>query len=175
MRSTLDTLSDSGASPAVIADRGAIFRRLWLVGGAVAVVIFAALVYLWWRIPLVVPQVESVVQLTDDGEVKDEFSSIDTDGARVYFTEKHGGSFRLAQVASSGGPVAPVPTQIPAPFRASIAPDFSGLLVTEGPFGRHPLWFQPLTGKTRYDVPGGIFGPALALLHIDLRATPSLW
>ena len=108
--------------------------------------ILAALVYFGWSIPRAVPQVESVTQLTDDGEVKDEFSSIDSDGARVYFTEKYAGNFRLAQVAASGGPVAPVPTQIPAPFRATIAPDFSGLLVTEGPFGRHPLWFQPLPG-----------------------------
>jgi Tol biopolymer transport system component len=142
----LDALSDSGASPAVIADRRAIFERLWLVGGTVAVLILALLAYLWKRIPPAVPQVESVTQITDDGEVKDEFSSIDTDGARVYFTEKYAGNFRLAQVAASGGPVAPVPTQIPAPFRASIAPDFSGLLVTEGPYGRHPLWFQPLPG-----------------------------
>ena len=142
----LDALSDSSGSPTVTADRATISRRLWLVGGAVAVAILAALVYFWWSIPRAVPQVESVTQLTDDGEVKDEFSSIDSDGARVYFTEKYAGNFRLAQVAASGGPVAPVPTQIPAPFRATIAPDFSGLLVTEGPFGRHPLWFQPLPG-----------------------------
>jgi eukaryotic-like serine/threonine-protein kinase len=142
----LEALSDSGSAPGVTANRATIFRRLWMVGGAVAVAILAALVYFSWRIPPAVPQVESVTQLTDDGEVKDEFSSIDTDGARVYFTEKYGGNFRLAQVAASGGPVAPVPTQIPAPFRATIAPDFSGLLVTEGPFDRHPLWFQPLPG-----------------------------
>ena len=142
----LDALSDSGVSSGVTAARATNSRRLWSIGGAVVVAMVAVLVYLGRRTPPAVPQVESVTQLTDDGEVKDEFSSIDTDGARVYFTEKYGGNFRLAQVAASGGPVAPVPTQIPAPFRATIAPDFSGLLVTEGPFGRHPVWFQPLPG-----------------------------
>jgi serine/threonine protein kinase len=76
----LDTLSDSGASPGVTADQATISRRLWLVGGAVAVAILAVLVYLWWRIPAAVPRVESITQLTDDGEVKDEFSSIDKTG-----------------------------------------------------------------------------------------------
>jgi dipeptidyl aminopeptidase/acylaminoacyl peptidase len=37
-----------------------------------------------------------------------------------------------------------VPTQIPGAYRASIAPDASGLLVIENQYGRHPLWFQPL-------------------------------
>jgi hypothetical protein len=40
---------------------------------------------------------------------------------------------------------------------------------------RNPLYFQPLTGKPKNDIPDGIFGPAVALLQIDLRATPSLW
>ena len=65
---------------------------------------------------------------------------------RVYFTEKYAGSFRLAQVAATGGPVAPVPTQISGAYSAGMAPDFSGLLVVENPQGRHPLWFQPLPG-----------------------------
>jgi DNA-binding winged helix-turn-helix (wHTH) protein/Tol biopolymer transport system component len=124
--------------------RAAISYRSWLGGGAVAAMVVAILAYLWWRIPPAVPVVESVTQLTNDNEAKDWFAPIETDGTRVYFTEKYAGNFRLAQVAASGGPVAPVPTQIPGAYRAAIAPDFSGLLVMENPIGHHPLWFQPL-------------------------------
>ena len=44
------------------------------------------------------------------------------DGSRVYFTEKFAGSFRLAPISAIGGQVAPVNTQIPAAYRASMAP-----------------------------------------------------
>src|SRR5579864_1969902 len=44
----------------------------------------------------------------------------------------------------AGGLVAPVTTQIPAAYRASMAPDLSGLLVSENVIGHHPVWFQPL-------------------------------
>ena len=115
-----------------------------IVVAAIAAGVFATLAYLWWRIPSAVPVVESVTQLTNDNEAKDWYAPIETDGARVYFTEKYAGSFRLAQVAASGGHVAQVPTQIAGAYRASIAPDFSGLLVTEYPIGRHLVWFQPL-------------------------------
>jgi serine/threonine protein kinase/Tol biopolymer transport system component len=140
----LEALSDSGSLPAATADRGAIPNRRRLAAGSVVLMVVAVLVYLWWRIPPAVPVVDSVQQLTNDGEVKDWFAPIETDGARVYFTEKYAGNFRLAQVAASGGPVAPVPTQISGAYRAAIAPDFSGLLVMENPIGQHPLWFQPL-------------------------------
>jgi serine/threonine protein kinase/Tol biopolymer transport system component len=142
----LEGLSDSGGLPAVIADRRPIYPRFWLATGAVALIVVAVLAYLWWRIPPAVPVVESVKQLTDDGEVKDQNAQIATDGSRVYFIEKHADIFRLSQVAASGGPVAPVPTQIPNPYNAAVAPDASGLLVSENPYGRHPLWFQPLPG-----------------------------
>jgi Tol biopolymer transport system component len=110
------------------------------------------------------PQVGGIRQLTDDGEGKDEFATIETDGSRVYFTEKYAGSFRLAQVAASGGQAAPVTTQIPAPYRASMAPDLSGLLVSENLIGRHPVWFQPLpAGDPRrlgnLQAQGAVFSP----------------
>jgi Tol biopolymer transport system component len=142
----LEALSESGPSPAVSASRAAIFSPLWFAAGALALLVLAALAYRWWSIPQTPPRVESVTQLTDDGAVKDQGAEIATDGSRVYFTEKSAGSFRLAQVAGSGGPVAPVPTQIAGAYSASMAPDFSGLLVVENPSGRHPLWFQPLPG-----------------------------
>jgi Tol biopolymer transport system component len=142
----LENLSDPGGVRTLTLDQPMISRQLWSVAAAAAVIVFGVAVYLWWRIPAAVPVVESVIQLTDDGEVKDQGAEIATDGMRVYFTEKHAGSFRLAQVAATGGPVAPVPTQITGAYSASMTPDFSGLLVVENPQGRHPLWFQPLPG-----------------------------
>ena len=41
-----------------------------LGGGAVAAMVVAILAYLWWSIPLAVPVVESVTQLTNDNEAK---------------------------------------------------------------------------------------------------------
>jgi serine/threonine protein kinase/Tol biopolymer transport system component len=140
----LEALSDSGIVPVSTSDRAAISHRTWLAMCIVGALVAAVLAYLWWRIPPAIPVVESITQLTNDSEPKDWFAPIGTDGARVYFTEKYEGNFRLAQVAASGGPVAPVPTQIPGAYQATIAPDFSGLLVMENPFGHHPVWFQPL-------------------------------
>jgi serine/threonine protein kinase/Tol biopolymer transport system component len=140
----LEALSDSGSFTAAAGEKRRFSRRHWLVAAAVVVIVLAALFYAWWRIPPAVPVMESITQLTDDGKVKDDWASMDTDGSRVYFTEEHVGTLGLAQVAASGGPVAPVPTQIPAPYRATIAPDFSGLLVSENAYGPHSLWFQPL-------------------------------
>jgi hypothetical protein len=103
----------------------------------------------WLRSSPTKAQVEEIKQLSDDGEEKDEFAAIETDGLRVYFTEKYAGNFRLAQVAASGGQVAPVTTQIPAAYRASMAPDLSGLLVSENVIGHHPVWFQLLAQVIR--------------------------
>jgi DNA-binding winged helix-turn-helix (wHTH) protein/Tol biopolymer transport system component len=141
---TFDNAESHVAKSAGGSSRAAISHRIWLAACAVAAMVVAVLAYLWWRIPPAVPVVESVTQLTNDSEAKDWFAPIETDGSRVYFTERYAGNFRLAQVAASGGPVAPVPTQIPGAYRAAIAPDFSGLLVMENPIGHHPLWFQPL-------------------------------
>jgi Tol biopolymer transport system component len=159
----LQTLSDSAVTPILGTQTMTPVGRKWrtVVATAAAVVLIAPLmVWRWWPAPL--PMVVGVKQITEDGEPKEE--TIETDGSRVYFTEKYAGSFRLAQVAASGGQVAQVPTQIAAPYGASMAPDFSGLLVSENPLGRHPVWFQPLpAGDARrlgnLEAQGVVFSP----------------
>src|SRR5271168_290709 len=87
----LEALSDSGSSPVNVIDRGGRSRWAWTAAAA-AVVALAGLIA-WWRIPPAVPVVESVVQLTDDGEPKWNMVS---DGSRIYFNEGGEGSRKIA-------------------------------------------------------------------------------
>ncbi len=75
----------------------------------VAVAVAAAL-FVWWRRPSAVPVVEAVTRLTSDGEVKANSGRLETDGSRIYFGEGTLGSYRIAQVAATGGPTAIIPT-----------------------------------------------------------------
>src|ERR1700751_5540652 len=77
----LEALSESGSGPVVMATQRSRSRWLWVSGPGV-VFAFAALLVAWWRIPAAVPVVESVTQLTDDGEPK---GNIVSDGSRIYF------------------------------------------------------------------------------------------
>ena len=97
----LDALSESGSAPtntfaASASPKG--WRRIVATGCAVALVIAVAV---WFTLSSVNPVVESVVQLTNDGEAKT--GSIETDGSRIYFNEGPTGSFRIAQVSVNGG------------------------------------------------------------------------
>ena len=65
----LEALSDSGSSTAVAIKQDSRSRWIWVAGTAVIVALAAAL-FAWWRTPPAVPVVESVTQLTDDGEPK---------------------------------------------------------------------------------------------------------
>src|SRR5271157_6619516 len=79
----LEALSDSGSAPVVAIPQSTRLRWLWAAGAA-GVVALAAFVIAWWRIPPAVPVVESVTQLTDDGQPKGPMVS---DGSRIYFNE----------------------------------------------------------------------------------------
>jgi hypothetical protein len=82
---------------------------------------------LWWKVPPAVPVLESVTQLTDDGEPKP--GRLATDGPRIYFNEGGAGSFRLAQVAVTGGPISDIPTRVANPRIAGLTLEGSTLLV----------------------------------------------
>ena len=87
-----------------------------------------------------VPVIESVVQLTDDGESKE--GGVATDGSRIYLNEGPTASFRIAQVSASGGETAPLPTHLENPLIAGITQDGSALLVLAGGgYGfPQPMW-----------------------------------
>jgi serine/threonine protein kinase/Tol biopolymer transport system component len=112
-----------------------------------AAVVFAALAasaIVWLRMSPAVPVVESVTQLTDDGEPKS--GQLVSDGSRVYFNEGPNGSWQIAQVSTTGGRTSLVDTRVPSPWVAGIAPDNSSLLVSAGGYedGLYPLWLIPV-------------------------------
>src|ERR1700681_3145882 len=111
---------------------------------AVFLVGLAAGVIAWLRTPPAAPVVESVTQLTDDGEPKN--GQLVSDGSRVYFNEGPNGSWKIAQVSTTGGRTSLVDTRVPSPWIAGVAPDNSSLLVSAGGYedGLYPLWLVPV-------------------------------
>jgi Tol biopolymer transport system component len=142
----LEALSDSGttAMPAVTRQ---VQRGGWVWFAAIAaIVLFAVALTLWWKSPGAVPVVEGVTQLTDDGEPKPTLGKLVTDGARIYFNEGVTGSLRIAQVAVTGGPTAPVPTRFDNAFIAGFTPQGSALLTLVGGYAdlKSQAWAVPL-------------------------------
>jgi Tol biopolymer transport system component len=118
------------------------------LAGALAVV--AVLLIAWWRMQPGVPSIESVTQLSDDGEPKT--GSLETDGSRIYFNEGEAGNLKVAEVSVAGGATAGIDSGIGDPTMAGLMPGGSKLLVLAG--GRavfsYPLWSISLpTGEPR--------------------------
>jgi serine/threonine protein kinase len=139
----LERLSESSGSSIVVTDRGSRSRWAWVVG-AVAIVVLATALIAWSRIPLAVLVVDSIIQLTDDGEPKD--GKLISDGSRIYFNEGATGSWKIAQVSITGGRTAIVDTKIVDPRIAGLTPDGSALLALVGGYADavYPLWSIPL-------------------------------
>ena len=127
------------------AGRAAASSRTWK--WVAAAVFFAALVagaLAWLRMAPAVPVVESVTQLTDDGEPKT--GQLVSDGSRIYFNEGPNGSWKIAQVSTTGGRTSLVDTRVASPWVAGVAPDNSALLVSAGGYedSLYPLWVVPI-------------------------------
>jgi serine/threonine protein kinase len=139
----LEALSDSGSSPVMTTSHGSRSRWLWATVAGVMVAL-GALLIAWWRIPPAVPVVESVTQLTDDGQPK---GSMVSDGSRIYFEEGGADNLGTAQVSVMGGSTAPVKTPFTNSNIAGIKPDGSALLALVPSniiSGQGPLWWIPL-------------------------------
>jgi eukaryotic-like serine/threonine-protein kinase len=140
----LEALSDSG----LISATGSVpFQNLrtrvgWIVGPGIVLVAIALIA--WWMRPAPIPVVEEVRQLTNDGNLKSTFSTIVSDGARVYFDEMESGNPVSMQVSATGGQGTPVPTTLKSNEGiAGLTPDNSALMV----FGKgvpSGLWLPPL-------------------------------
>jgi serine/threonine protein kinase len=114
----------------------------WIVGPSIVLVSIALIA--WWMRPPSMPVVEDVRQLTNDGNLKATFSTIASDGSRVYFDEMDSGNPISMQVSATGGQATPVPTT----FRTSggtagLLPDNSALMVFGNGFPGG-LWLLPL-------------------------------
>ena len=117
----------------------------WLATGAVVAALIVAAVA-WWARPPEAAVVEAITQITDDGQPKGVFNSLQTDGSRLYFNEGRRGDLQIAQVAVTGGPVSIIPTPLIDAQPGGVAPDGSFLAVLQGGAAppSKPIWKVPL-------------------------------
>lgn len=146
----LEALSDaSGTAIPGVPEETARRRWSWTAAAVVAVAV-AATLFVWWRQPPAVPMVEAVTQLTSDGEVKANSGSLVTDGSRIYFGEGTPGSYRIMQVAATGGPTTIIPTRLANFQFTALSQDGSYLLGAAGDAFALPSWTVPLpSGEPR--------------------------
>jgi Tol biopolymer transport system component/DNA-binding winged helix-turn-helix (wHTH) protein len=122
-------------------------RRIYVRSAALVILLFVV-VRVYWLVTSVRPaRLVKAVQLTQTGHAEYD-DGIATDGSRVYFTEREGGRWALAQVSVNGGNPQTQQVQIPNPDIMDISPDRSSLLVSggSGVEGDRPLWVAPTVG-----------------------------
>ena len=116
--------------------------RSWLLAGAVILIVGLATAIWYLRRPLPPLRVTEYTQITHDGRPK---NLVGTDGSRLYlnrdFDPQH-----TAQVAISGGEIAPVPVALPLPSIRDVSPDGSSLLVSSHEGGQGSLWTVQVPG-----------------------------
>jgi eukaryotic-like serine/threonine-protein kinase len=143
----LEALSDSGSTPAVAMAQSSRPRWFWLVAAGLLAAV-AVLVVASWRTPHPVPVVESITQLTEDGQLK---THLFTDGSRIYFNEGPQRDTTIAQVSITGGSVAPLETKLPNPMLFGATSDGSTLLVSSAAVMPGDLFLLPLpAGEPRH-------------------------
>lgn len=117
-------------------------------GVALAICLVLAGVGLYaWLSPPPPPRVLRTVPLTHFGRVE-VGEALLTDGGRLYFTERTGGHWGLAQVSAQGGEPVEIPTPFPSAALLDISPDRSQLLVGSfsGVGEERALWILPVQG-----------------------------
>jgi Tol biopolymer transport system component/DNA-binding winged helix-turn-helix (wHTH) protein len=122
--------------------RGPIAALLFLGAalGALAVWIFLR--------PLPMPKVVATVKITHFGRAEPLGQTL-TDGSRIFFTERMGGTGRLASVSEQGGEPALVPTSLGSLTLCDIDRSRGRLLVLVhniSPESHYPLWILPTAG-----------------------------
>jgi Tol biopolymer transport system component/DNA-binding winged helix-turn-helix (wHTH) protein len=114
----------------------------WLLAGAVILIIGLAAAIWYLRRPLPPLRVAEYIQITHDGRPK---NLVGTDGSRLYLDRQYEPQ-RTAQVAISGGEIAPVPVALPLAAMRDISPDGSSLLVSSHEGGQGSLWTVQVPG-----------------------------
>jgi len=116
--------------------------RRWAI--ALAAVIVLGVLAFRLLMPPRSPGILRTVQLTHTGRVEP-FSVILTDGSRLYFDERTGGQWSLAQVSVEGGIPSPIKTPPGLPELQAISPNQSELLVKIAANNEDeaPLWVIP--------------------------------
>jgi serine/threonine protein kinase len=101
----------------------------------------------WMITSSTTPRVRRTLNLTHSGTALGPGRPV-TDGSRLYFIEREGGHYALAQVPIGGGVPVIIPTPFPSTFLYDISPDHSQLLVGSFQDGESetPLWTLPTSG-----------------------------
>jgi serine/threonine protein kinase len=145
----LKAFSDTASGTTQIKHSSSNKKKRVLLVVATALLGFGALAFVWWVRPPALPVVESVAQLSDDGQPKG-VGSLVTDGSRIYFNEGIPGSKKIMQVSTAGGETSAITTRLTDPETIGIAPDGSSLMVFDGEGTENPAWLVPLpTGEPR--------------------------
>jgi Tol biopolymer transport system component/DNA-binding winged helix-turn-helix (wHTH) protein len=116
--------------------------RGWLLPGALLLTVSLATAIWYMSRPLPPLRVTEYTQITHDGRPK---NLAGTDGTRVYFNLDYDPP-HTAQVAISGGEIAPVPVPLPLPVIGDVAPDGSSILVASFEGGQESLWTVQVPG-----------------------------
>ena len=110
--------------------------RSWLLPGTVLLAAGLASAIWYLRRPQPLLRVTEYTQITHDGRPKD---LVGTDGSRLY-VNRNNDPQPTAQVAISGGEIAPVPVALPLPDIRAVSPDGSTLLVASNEGGHGSPW-----------------------------------
>jgi serine/threonine protein kinase/Tol biopolymer transport system component len=100
------------------------------------------------------PRISKFDQITHDGHAKDLRG---TDGSRLYFTRRWPTS--IAQVAVTGGTIAPVEVELPAPWIKDVSPDGADLLVyceVDDSHLSESIWIVPVLGGSPHYLVEGV-------------------
>jgi serine/threonine protein kinase/Tol biopolymer transport system component len=137
--------TDSSKLPAVTESKARAWwahQRWFAPLGLIATVAIVALVF-WLRSPLPAPKVTNFTPLTSDRNRK--FAPMVTDGTRLYFMMPKKAGWTIAEVSTSGGETAPIPSHLDDVWLDDISPDGSELLIGSfGGEGDEPLYTLPL-------------------------------
>jgi eukaryotic-like serine/threonine-protein kinase len=128
---TISDISESGGSGVIPAAEKKTIPAGW-IGVTLAALALLGAGWAWWFRPAGLPQIESVVQLTHDGQPKPVPTSMASDGSRLYFLERRSGSLGIAQVSVAGGETVPLTSGLVNPVVLDITPDSSALLLKYG-------------------------------------------
>jgi len=140
---------DTNSAPALSEPMPHRSSRGWWLALAAAIVL--GLVAVRLAITPRRPAVLRTVQLTHTGHVEP-YTTILTDGSRIYFNERSGGRWSLAQVSVEGGTPSPISAPEGFPELCAISPNRSELLVTIAAQNQEeaPLWMIPaVAGSAR--------------------------
>src|SRR5215470_15809581 len=131
-------------------------RHRWgaMLASAILIMVGACFPYLFLRPPLP-PKVLCCVPVTHNGSPKTTagphfywWGSLLSDGARVYFMERTGAHWGIAQVSSTGGETVAIPVPFHNAIVKDVSPSRSELLVLgySGLEDEAPLWALPVLG-----------------------------